>query len=281
MFDSRVKVSERASRIVQGRASRAGPDIEAERLASYDVLRLRAENAGPLTLSGTNTWIVDRNPAYIIDPGPAIGVHLDRMIAAVDVRGGLGGIVLTHDHLDHCEAVEALRERRPAPLAAGRGKVDVSLAGGVRFGPLEAIATPGHAPDHFSLLGDRVCFTGDAVLGEGSVFITPDRGALAGYLNGLARLSTLDIDVICPGHGPAVWEPYVKLEEYIGHRYDREHALIHAIGRGARTVPELLDGAWSDVPEQLRPLATATLAAHLDKLADEDLLPEGVEYPSF
>jgi glyoxylase-like metal-dependent hydrolase (beta-lactamase superfamily II) len=265
----------------QARRSKASPDIEAERLVSYDVLRLRAENPGPLTLTGTNTWIVDRNPSFVIDPGPAQAEHLARILAAVDARGGLGAIVLTHDHPDHCEGVEELRRHRPAPLAAGRGSVDIQLAAGVSIGPLRAIPTPGHAPDHFALFGDRVCFTGDAVLGEGSVFIAPDPGAMSGYLNGLARLRSLDVDVLCPGHGPAIWEPSDKLEEYIGHRYDREHSLVLALGSGLRSVPELLDAVWADVPEQLRPLATATLAAHLDKLADEGLLPDGVEQPTF
>ncbi len=229
MFDASSSDPDTGSPEV-GRALRPRPDFEAERLVSYDILRLRADNPGQLTLSGTNTWIVDRNPAFVVDPGPALEAHLDAIVAAVDARGGLGGIVLTHDHPDHCEGVEALRRRRPAPLAAGRGRVDLLLAEKVRFGPLEAIPTPGHSSDHFALYGDRVCFTGDAVLGEGSVFISPDPGAMAGYLDGLARLSSLDVDVLCPGHGPAVWEPSDKLEEYIGHRYDREHSLILALG---------------------------------------------------
>src|SRR6185312_5041094 len=98
------------------------PAAEVQRLAGYDVLRVRANNPGPLTLSGTNTWIVDRNPAYVIDPGPDLQDHLEALVVAVDARGGLGGIALTHHHPDHTEAVGALRELRPAPLAAGSGK---------------------------------------------------------------------------------------------------------------------------------------------------------------
>lgn len=254
---------------------------EAERLASHDVLLVRAENPGSLTLSGTNTWIVDRGPAYVVDPGPALVEHVDRIVAAVDARGGLGGIVLTHDHPDHAEAIQALCARRPAPVAGARGEVDVVLGDGTRFGPFEAIPTPGHAPDHFALVADRVCFTGDAVLGEGSVFISPDPGAMNGYLNGLARLCTLDLDVLCPGHGPAIWTPEDKIEEYIGHRYDREHRLILALAQGKRTAEELLDAVWSDVPAEKRPLAAVTLAAHLDKLGQEGSLPVGVERPQF
>jgi glyoxylase-like metal-dependent hydrolase (beta-lactamase superfamily II) len=258
------------------------PVTEAERLSAYDVLRLRANNSGPLTLSGTNTWVVDRNPAYVVDPGPGLEEHLGRVLETIDARGGLGGIALTHDHPDHSEAVSELRKLRPAPLAAARRRgVDVALEEGVRFGPLTAVPTPGHSPDHFALVAERVCFTGDAVLGEGSVFIVPHQRALSGYLNGLAHMCTLDLDVLCPGHGPAIWEPVTKLEECIGHRYEREHCLIVALAEGRRTVDELLDRAWSDVPIELRPAAAITLAAHLDKLDEEGSLPAGVEYPQW
>ena len=265
---------------VNGESSEAGS--EADLLTHYDILRLRAPNPGPVTLSGTNTWVVGRRPAWVVDPGPLIEEHLTRLYAAVDARGGLGGAVLTHDHRDHSEAVDPLVERYSAPIAGGRGAVDVQLGEEVRFGPFEAVATPGHAADHFALVGDGACFTGDAVLGEGSVFISPYRGAMAGYLLALTRLRLReDFNVLCPGHGPPVWDAHTKLEEYVGHRIDRENHLIVALGEGARTVSELLGAVWSDVPEQLRPLATATLAAHLDKLEEEQILPTGVERPRF
>src|SRR5271166_3750282 len=94
---------------------------EADLLTHYDILRVRAPNAGLLTLSGTNTWVVGRDPAWVVDPGPLVEEHLTRLRAAIDGRGGLGGVVLTHDHLDHSEAVRPLLESHPAPLAAGRG----------------------------------------------------------------------------------------------------------------------------------------------------------------
>jgi glyoxylase-like metal-dependent hydrolase (beta-lactamase superfamily II) len=257
------------------------PAFEGRRLAEHGVVRLRADNPGPLTLSGTNTWIVGRDPAYVVDPGPALQEHLTRIVAAVDARGGLGGIALTHDHADHFEGVAGLRERRPAPLAAARGEVDVKLGDGTRFGPFEALSTPGHAPDHFALVCGRACFTGDAVLGEGSVFIAPDPGALAGYLAGLQRLRERDLDVLCPGHGPPIWEPQAKLDEYIEHRLQRERLLLAALAEGRRSTPELLDAAWSDVPAELRPVAAISLRAHLDKLDDEGRLPGDVELPTW
>lgn len=246
-----------------------------------DIVGIRAENPGPFTLSGTNSWIVGRDPAWLVDPGPALTTHLARLDAEIGRRGGLAGIALTHDHIDHAEAVPAMRERHPGvPVAAVRAPADVALADGMTFGPLEALATPGHAPDHLAFIVGRVAVTGDAVLGEGSVFIAPDPGALSGYLRGLGRLRERRLAHIAPGHGPVVADPDRKLTEYIEHRLERERRLLDALAAGLRTVEELLDAAWSDAPAVLRPAAAITLAAHLDKLEDEGRLPDRVERPS-
>lgn len=254
---------------------------ERELLERHDVLRVRAQNPGPFTLTGTNTWLVGREPTWVIDPGPRLQAHLERLHAAIEQRGGLGGIALTHDHRDHAEAVGDLRQRHPAPLAAGRGEVDVTLAEGLRFGPLEAVSTPGHAADHFAFIAGGACFTGDAVLGEGSVFITPDPGAMAGYLQALERLRRReDVSVLCPGHGPVVPRAKPKLAEYLEHRGERERKLKLALARGLRRSDQLLGAAWPEVPAALRGAALATLAAHLDKLQEEGALPAGVERPA-
>jgi glyoxylase-like metal-dependent hydrolase (beta-lactamase superfamily II) len=251
-------------------------------LRDYDILRLRAPNPGLLTLSGTNTWVVGRRPAWVVDPGPLIDEHIRKLMSAIEARGGLGGVVLTHDHEDHAEAVETLLEVHPAPLAAARGNVDITLAEGKRVGPFEAVPTPGHSPDHYAFIADGACFTGDAVLGDGSVLITPHPGAMSGYLLALTGLRLReDFNVLCPGHGDVVWQAQEKLEEYIGHRIDRENRLIIALNEGLRSVADLLAAVWPEVPEELRGAATATLAAHLDKLEDEQILPRGVQRPSF
>lgn len=239
-----------------------------------------AANPGPFTLTGTNTWIVGRDPAWLVDPGPALDEHITAIAGELDRRGGLAGIALTHDHHDHNEGVPALRRRfADVPLAAARGNIDVVLADGDRFGPFEAVATPGHAPDHLTFLAGTVGLTGDAVLGHGSVFIAPDPGALAGYLDGLERLRERRLSILLPGHGPVVRDPAAKLEEYIEHRLGRERRLVEALDGGARSVDEMLDAAWTDVPALLRPAAAVTLAAHLDKLEDEGRLPAGVQRP--
>jgi glyoxylase-like metal-dependent hydrolase (beta-lactamase superfamily II) len=250
-------------------------------LERHDVVGIRAGNPGPLSLGGTNSWIVGRDPAWVIDPGPPLPEHLDALAAELAARGGLGGIALTHDHPDHAEAVPALRERLgAAPVAAARGAVELPLPGGGRAGRLEALPTPGHAQDHLAFVLGEIAFTGDAVLGEGSVFLAPDPGALAGYLAGLKRLRARELALLCPGHGPLIEDPAAKLDAYIAHRLERERRVLDALARGLRTVDELLDAAWADVPPPLRPVAAITLAAHLDKLADEGRLPAGVERPS-
>jgi glyoxylase-like metal-dependent hydrolase (beta-lactamase superfamily II) len=247
----------------------------------HDLVGIRAGNPGPFTLSGTNSWIVGRDPAWLVDPGPSLDEHVAALIAELERRGGLGGIALTHHHPDHTEAIPAIRARyADAPLAAAGGDVDIALSDGTTVGPLEAMKTPGHAPDHLAYITGTAALTGDAVLGEGSVFISPDPGALASYLKSLAALRERPLTVLLPGHGPPVFDPNVKLTQYISHRLDRERRLTDALAHGKRSVEELLDEAWDDVPAGLRPAAAVTLAAHLDKLADEGRLPEGVERPT-
>jgi glyoxylase-like metal-dependent hydrolase (beta-lactamase superfamily II) len=202
-------------------------------------------------------------------------------VREIEYRGGLGGIALTHDHPDHAQAVAAVTARFPdAPVAASRGEVDVRLGDGDVFGPLEVLSTPGHSRDHVAFLAGPAALTGDAVLGEGSVFITPDPGALTSYLAALRELRRRSPRILCPGHGPPVRDVAAKLDEYVAHRLDRERRLIEALDAGRRRVDELLDDVWSDAPEALRPAASVTLAAHLDKLEEEGRLPDGVERPA-
>lgn len=246
-----------------------------------DLVGIRASNPSPLTLSGTNSWVVSRDPAWLVDPGPALEAHIDALDAELAARGGLGGIALTHDHLDHTEAVAAMRARHPGvPVAAASGAVDVRLADGARFGPLEAVPTPGHAPDHMAFVWGAAALTGDAVLGAGSVFIAADPGALRGYLDALGRLRARRLAVLCPGHGPLIADPAAKLDEYVAHRLEREQRLVDAFAAGLRDPNDLLDAVWDDAPAPLRPVAAITLAAHLDKLAEEGRLPAGVRRPN-
>ncbi len=224
------------------------------------VLRVRAANPSPLTLDGTNTYVVGH---WVVDPGPAQSEHLEAVRAAA--RDRIEGVMLTHSHPDHAEGAATLG----APVFLPRD--------GQVVGPFRVVGTPGHSPDSVCLIARGACFTGDTVLGTGSVFIAPGEGSLSAYLDSLRRLRALDLDVICPGHGPYVWDPKAKLDDYIAHRLDRERRLLAALHAGLRGRDQLLDAAWSDTPPNLRPAASLTLIAHLEKLREEGRLPEGVE----
>jgi glyoxylase-like metal-dependent hydrolase (beta-lactamase superfamily II) len=218
-----------------------------------------------MTLEGTNTYLYGADPCVVIDPGPNIGSHLDAIRAAAEERGGLGLVLLTHGHGDHADG-------------AGRLDAEVILpADGEEHGGLRAIATPGHAPDHVCLVtADRVCFSGDLVLGVGSTFVPPDGGSLAAYMDSLRRMLAEPIELICPGHGPWIEDPAAKLAEYVEHREMRERRLLAALDRGERSREALLDEAWDDVSAAMRPAAGMVMQAHLDKLEDEGRLPGGL-----
>jgi len=248
-------------------------------LERFDVALVHADNPGPFTLTGTNTWIVGRDPCWIVDPGPLLDEHVAAVVAEVARRGGAGGIALTHDHADHAGAADAVRHAAGGvPVGAARWEgADVVLGDGDVLGPLQVVATPGHAIDHLAFVRGSVCFTGDAVLAESSVFVAPDPGALRGYLAALRRLRAMALELLCTGHGPPVTDPAALLDRYLAHRSDRERRLVAALADGLRATDELLDRVWDDAPASLRLAAAATLAAHLGKLEEEGRLPDGVE----
>jgi glyoxylase-like metal-dependent hydrolase (beta-lactamase superfamily II) len=225
-----------------------------------------------MSLEGTNTYVVGRDPAVVIDPGPEDAGHIEAIREAAEGRGGIGTLLLTHGHNDHSAGVELLGVEPARPA-------DRETVGG-----LQAIATPGHATDHLCFLleppeaaadDSKVCFTGDLILGEGSS-IVPTRelgGSLADYMDSLRRLAELDLDLLYPGHGPLIEQPEKKITEYLEHRADRQRRLEAALERGERSRAALVAEVWDDVPEQLRPAAAVAMQAHLEMLEDEGRLP--------
>jgi glyoxylase-like metal-dependent hydrolase (beta-lactamase superfamily II) len=223
-----------------------------------EIARIVAPNPGPMTLEGTNTYLVGEDPVYVIDPGPADPGHVAAVRTEADRRGGIEGVLLTHSHLDHSEAITAL---------------GFPVLEGDRAGPFATLPTPGHAADHVCFLLDGVCFAGDLILGEGSSYVPPDGGSLVAYLDSLRRLAELDLELICPGHGPWITDPAGKIAEYLDHRLDRERKLVAALASGERSRAALLDAAWDDVPAELRPAAAQVMQAHLEKLDSEGRMP--------
>jgi glyoxylase-like metal-dependent hydrolase (beta-lactamase superfamily II) len=249
-----------------------------------EIVRIRAPNPGPMTLTGTNTYVVGSQPAWVIDPGPAIAGHIEEVRAVAEARGGIAGVLITHGHLDHNEGVEMLGAPVLAGSAEGVDEIEAMLgaqetAGGERVpervGPFEVIPTPGHAVDHLVFVFGEVVFNGDLVLGEGSSIVPPAAGggSLADYMRSLELLDRLGAALLAPGHGPWITDPPAKIAQYAEHRRERERLLIAALDRGERSTEALLDAAWGDVPEPMRPAAALAMRAHLEKLWDEDRAP--------
>jgi glyoxylase-like metal-dependent hydrolase (beta-lactamase superfamily II) len=239
-----------------------------------------------MTLEGTNTYVVERGSVYVIDPGPAERSHLDRVRSAVTAEGGIAGILLTHSHADHSAGAPLLEapllfgevgggDEASGEAGAGPGAGSVAVAG-ERVGPFDVLPTPGHAPDHVCFLVGDVAFCGDLVLGRGSTFVPPAGGSLTAYLESLERLRAAAPRLLCPGHGPYVTEPSAKLDEYVEHRMMRERRLVAELDRGERSRSRLLEVVWDDVPGELRPAAAIVMQAHLEKLAAEGRLPDGL-----
>ncbi len=244
---------------------------------------VRAPNASPMTLSGTNSYLVDSGggEALVIDPGPLDERHVAALIDAArrrDLR--IAAIAVTHGHPDHAPAAAPLARESGAPVHAHpRSAVphdrDLPLDGELRVGELalRVIDAPGHTFDHVVLYEDRArtLFTGDTILGEGSVVIAPPGGAMRPYQRTLERLTREfpDARTIRGGHGPLVDDAQAKIAEYIAHRSERERQLVETLERGPQSIPELVARIYAETPKALWPAAARQLLAHLEALVSE------------
>jgi glyoxylase-like metal-dependent hydrolase (beta-lactamase superfamily II) len=232
-------------------------------------IRVLAPNPGPFTLEGTNTWILGAGTgrALVIDPGPDDATHLEEVRRTA---GSIGAILLTHRHPDHAPGARALASATDAPVlsfapADGEHSIadgQVVMAGGAE---VRVLHTPGHTPDHvvFHLEASGILFTGDAVLGRGTSVIDPPEGDLTAYLGSLERMRALEPRVICPGHGPVVWDAEAKLDEYLEHRAERERQIVEGLGEGPATAEELVPAIYGDYPPHIHSAAARSVLAHL------------------
>lgn len=236
------------------------------------IVRVLAPNPSVYTLEGTNTWVVGQDPSIVIDPGPDDAAHLEEVARTA---GRVAAVLVTHDHEDHAPGATTFASSASAPLYAFRLDGAEHLRDGQRFvaGGAEVVAeyTPGHSSDHVAFIApsEGALFTGDAVVGRGTSFIDPPDGDLAQYLRSLHRMKELHPRVIYPGHGPIVTDAGGKLDEYIGHREDRERQVLHALGDGAQTIPDLVGTIYAAYPPEVHTLAERSVLAHLLKLESE------------
>jgi glyoxylase-like metal-dependent hydrolase (beta-lactamase superfamily II) len=230
------------------------------------IRRLVADNAGPLTYHGTNTYLIDGVAGTtVLDPGPDNAAHVRAIVAAAGRK--VARIFLSHGHADHAGALPALVAATGAAVFSfARGTMD-----GAHEGIWTALHTPGHAADHLCFArNDGVVFTGDLVLSFATTVIgPPPDGDMAAYMTSLRRLLTRDDALYLPGHGPSIADPHGFVAALLAHRMQREAAILQALCAGPRTVPDLVAQLYVPLDVRLRASAEATVAAHLSKALAE------------
>ncbi len=248
---------------------------------------VRANNPSPMTLEGTNTWVLvesGQRDAIVVDPGPDDARHRDAVLAAAEAAGAdqVALVLLTHGHADHADGAPVLAQRAGAPIRAvarahcSRGQRPLTDGEHLQIGGLhlDVIATPGHTADSvcFVIDADSALLSGDTILGRGSTVVARPDGRLADYLATLHRLRALvderQLRVVLPGHGPVAHDPAAMLDAYLQHREERLQQ-VRAAATASGTVDEVLQAVYGDVASDLQFAARWSLLAQLDYLREE------------
>ena len=223
-----------------------------------------SEWTGP---TGNNTWLVPGREPALVDAGTGRPEHVDAVARALD-GVPLARVLITHWHPDHVSGLPALRDRWPRLVVVDSAREPIPAGDGV----LEAVPTPGHAPDHLCFFDrqSRDLYCGDLARRGGTIVIPASKGGdLRAYLDSLRRVRALDPRRLLPGHGPIVEDPIALIDEYIAHREQREQQILKAILDGARTVPDIVRRVYPALPESLSDAAADSVRAHLMKLRDD------------
>ena len=265
------------------------------------VVRIVANNPSPFTFKGTNTYLVGTTDLALIDPGPDDPAHFDAILKAIDGRR-VSHILITHTHRDHTDGLAKILEATSA-ITCGYGRTALK-AGDVRSSPsgsefvdqdfapgivmrhgdkvsgegweLEAVFTPGHAPDHlcFALADRRLLFSGDHVMAWNTTVVAPPEGNMANYmasLNVLLERASGD-DAYLPGHGGRVESPARVVKAFIVHRTWREQAILGAIRDGTDTITTIVSRVYQGLDARLVKAASLSVQAHVEYLISRGLV---------
>jgi glyoxylase-like metal-dependent hydrolase (beta-lactamase superfamily II) len=250
---------------------------------------IRGENAGPLTGGGTNTWLLPGAEPTLIDAAENSDAYAARVAAALEAEqpgARLRRLLVTHAHSDHIGGAQAIRRRWPDAIVAKMPDADRDKKFGaldwtpiaddaiVRAGDgiLEAIHTPGHAPDHLCYLEPRssTLFCGDLLVNGGTVMIPVSSGGdLARYLQSLKRILDLQPRRALAGHGEPIENPGALIRAYIGHRLMREQQIVDVLGKGPASVEDVVRRVYQSLQPELQKAAAENVLAHLFKLRGE------------
>ncbi|MFV1876263.1 MBL fold metallo-hydrolase [Nioella sp.] len=265
--------------------------------------RITAPNPSPMTLHGTNTFLVGERDIAVIDPGPAIDSHMHRILDALEPDQRISQILVTHSHLDHSPLAGPLSEVTGAPVLAagpsdwGRSPVMQKLAdaGGIGGGEgvdqdftpdrvitdgevivgdgwqIEVLHTPGHMANHLSFAWTGALFSGDLVMGWSTSLISPPDGDLTAFRSSLTRLAARGDRLYYPAHGETVLDPALRCRDLLDHRAGREAQILAALQSGPATPAELTARIYADLDPRLVPVAERNVLAHLIDLVERNL----------
>lgn len=273
-------------------------DYGVPELVAPGIRRIVANNPGPYTFLGTNTYIAGSGEVAIIDPGPADEAHLAAIVEAT--RGEqVTHILITHSHRDHCDGALPLKKKLGGEIVAfgSTGKRRGTVAPGIgdafvdsAFTPditvedgdtikcrgfaLDVLHMPGHAPDHlcFALVGKRTVFTGDHVMGWNTTVIAPPEGDMADFLGSLERLMQRNDKIFLPGHGGRIETPQRVVRAYITHRKWREQTILACVDGGMCTIPRIVAKLYGALDIDLQEAAALSVLAHLEHLIERGMV---------
>ena len=264
-----------------------GPSMEPSTELRPGIRRLVAPNPSMMTGPGTNTYLLGEDEIVVLDPGPAIDSHIERILELAG--GAIRWILVTHTHPDHSPAASVLAQitgavlhGRPAPEGPHQDRTFVPAwlcNDGERLAEigamtLEAVHTPGHASNHVCYWHreSNWLFTGDHVIDGSTVVIDPPDGNMRQYIDSLRRVRRLRCDAIAPGHGEIIHDPARVIDWIIDHRLRREAKVLAALqGNPNLTTRALVPHVYTDVDAKLYALAERSLLAHLEKLEEDGL----------